>query len=130
MSPAFAEGLTWRGAAGGALSALITAGMGLAFALAGGLLLDWDSGVRTSVFTVAAFVGFLLGGFRAGLLEPGAPLVNAAGSGALASIPFTAVGVVQGGRNPVGIVFAIGLAAVVATLGGMVGASRNRQLGR
>lgn len=123
-------GVTWRGAGGGALSALITAGMGLAAALLGGALLDWDSGTRTTIFTIAAFLGFLLGGFRSGLLEPDAPLSNAAASGALAAVPFTAVGVIQGGRNPVGIVFAIGLAAVVATIGGMVGSSRNRQLGR
>lgn len=130
MSPLVPQGVTWRGAGGGALSALITSGMGLAAAVIGGLLLDWDSGTRTSVFTIAAFLGFLLGGFRAALLVPGAPLGNAAASGALAAVPFTAVGVIQGGRNPVGILFAIGLAAVVATLGGMVGVSRNRQLGR
>jgi hypothetical protein len=124
------SGITWRGAAGGALSAIITAGMGLALAVAGSVVLDWDKPTRTGVFTVAAFVGFLLGGFRAALLEGRAPYSNAAASGALAAIVYTAVGVVQGGRNPVGIIFGIGLAAVVATIGGMVGASRNNQMGR
>jgi hypothetical protein len=124
------KNIDWNAAKGGAISALITAGFGLGIVLLGSLLLGWDSGTRTGIFTASAFLGFLLGGFRAALLAPKVPLASGAGSGALAAIPITAIGVVQGGRNPVSIVFAIGLAAVVATLGAMVGVSNNNRSGR
>jgi hypothetical protein len=124
------KNLQWKVVSGGALSALITAGMGLGVALLGSLLLGWESGTRTGVFTAAAFLGFLLGGFRAALLLPSAALANGAASGALAAIPITAIGVVQGGRNPASIVFAVGMAAVIATLGAMVGVSNNKRSGR
>src|SRR5690242_19620306 len=114
---------------GGAVTVLLTVGMGLVAALALGGLLDWRKGTKTLVATVFAIAGFMLGGFRAGLLCPPAPLTNGALAAAIGFIP---VGVLQRitahkGLRPLNLVFAALLAASFGVFGGFVANNANRQ---
>lgn len=112
---------------GGALTALIAAGMGLIAALGVGGVLDWSKGAKTFVASLLAVAGFVLGGFRAGLLHPPAPFTNAAAAAALAYLP---LGVLQRliSRKPlsVALVLSAMLAAVFGIFGGLVANTSNR----
>jgi hypothetical protein len=106
--------------------------MGLVAALGVGELLSWDNGSKALVATIFAIIGFLLGGFRAGLLEPRAPLSNAAASGAIAG-PVLAFFQRLLADKPIkflNLVFVGFLAASIATFGGYVANSSNRRNGR
>ena len=115
----------------GALTALLTAlmGVGLAFLLRFSIDLEHNS--QIAVVTVFAVFGFVLGGFRAGLGCPTAPLSNGAAAAAVAYVPMTIARVIQRTHNGasvpiVGIVFAGLLAASLGTLGGVVSNTANR----
>ena len=121
--------LSTRAVLGGALTALITAAMGLIGALAIGGLLDWTKGAKTLIATIFAIAGFTLGGFRAGLLQPPAPLSNGAASAVLAYVP---LGVVQRlaagtGIRVLSLAFATFLAASFGVFGAIVANNANRQ---
>lgn len=111
---------------GGAISALLTALIGGAVTLAAWGAFDLSRGARTGLFTVFAIAAFLLGGFRAGLLYPPAPLGNGGLAALFAYVPMFVVRLVQGG-GVVGGLFAAFLAAALGVFGGMVSNSANRQ---
>ena len=109
-----------RAIGAGTVTALLTFGLGAIVAVL--------AGRSVAVFNGFVVVGCLLGGFRAGLGYPPAPLANGAGAGAIAAIPLAIAGIVRG-RHPVGAVFAVFLAASLGMLGAMVAASSNRRRG-
>ena len=118
-----------RAVFGGALTALITAGMGLIGALAVGGVLDWSRGAKTLIASVFAIAGFVLGGFRAGLLQPPAPLSNGAAAAVVAYVP---LGILQRvlsdtSLRVLNLVFASLLAASFGVFGGFVANNANRQ---
>lgn len=118
-----------RAVLGGALTALITAGMGLIGALAIGGVLDWSRGAKTLIASVFAIAGFVLGGFRAGLLQPPAPLSNGAAAAVVAYVP---LGILQRvlsdtSLRVLNLVFASLLAASFGVFGGFVANNANRQ---
>ncbi len=118
-----------RAVLGGALTALITAGMGLIGALAVGGVLDWSRGAKTLIASVFAIAGFVLGGFRAGLLQPPAPLSNGAAAAVVAYVP---LGILQRvlsdtSLRVLNLVFASLLAASFGVFGGFVANNANRQ---
>ena len=118
-----------RAVLGGALTALITAGMGLIGALAVGGVLDWSKGAKTLIASVFAIAGFVLGGFRAGLLQPPAPLSNGAAAAVVAYVP---LGILQRvlsdtSLRVLNLVFASLLAASFGVFGGFVANNANRQ---
>lgn len=118
-----------RAVLGGALTALITAGMGLIGALAVGGVLDWSRGAKTLIASVFAIAGFVLGGFRAGLLQPAAPLSNGAAAAVVAYVP---LGILQRvlsdtSLRVLNLVFASLLAASFGVFGGFVANNANRQ---
>ena len=118
-----------RAILGGALTALITAGMGLIGALAVGGVLDWSKGAKTVIASVFAIAGFVLGGFRAGLLQPPAPLSNGAAAAVVAYVP---LGILQRvlsdtSLRVLNLVFASLLAASFGVFGGFVANNANRQ---
>jgi hypothetical protein len=123
-----------RAVLGGALTALITSGMALVAALAIGGVLDWSKGAKTLVATIGAIAGFVLGGFRAGLLQPPAPLSNGAAAAVVAYVP---LGILQRllagtGIRVLNLIFASLLAASFGVFGGFVAnnANRTRAAGR
>jgi hypothetical protein len=124
--------IVWKSAFGGAITAFLSAGMGLVAALGLGELLSWDKGSKTLVATIFAIIGFLLGGFRAGLLEPRAPLSNAAASGAIAGPVLALLQRLLADKplNVLNLVFVGFMAASIATFGGFVANSSNRRNGR
>ena len=118
-----------RAILGGALTALITAGMGLIGALAVGGVLDWSKGAKTVIASIFAIAGFVLGGFRAGLLQPPAPLSNGAAAAVVAYVP---LGILQRllsdtSLRVLNLVFASLLAASFGVFGGFVANNANRQ---
>ena len=118
-----------RAVLGGALTALITAGMGLIGALAVGGVLDWSKGAKTVIASIFAIAGFVLGGFRAGLLQPPAPLSNGAAAAVVAYLP---LGVLQRvlsdtSLRVLNLVFASLLAASFGVFGGFVANNANRR---
>lgn len=121
---------------GGAVTAVLTAAIGVVVALGLDALLDLTKDGRGAVVSIFAIAGFVLGGFRAGLLAPPAPLANGAAAAAVGYVPMAIVRVVQRLADDrsvpvVGIVFAGLLAACLGVLGGMVSntANRMRKLG-
>ena len=127
--PRAGAGVLLRGAVlGGALTALIMAGMGLAAALGLGALLEWSKKGITLFATIAAIAGFVLGGFRAGLLHPPAPLAN---GGLAAAVAFRPLGVAQRlvagtAVRPLDLAFATLFAASFGVLGAFVANNANR----
>ena len=121
--------LSTKAVVGGALTALITAAMGLIGALAVGGLLDWTKGTKTLIATVFAIAGFTLGGFRAGLLQPPAPLSNGAASAVLSYVPLGVLQRVVAGTSirVLSLAFATFLAVSFGVFGGIVANNANRQ---
>jgi hypothetical protein len=114
---------------GGAATALITIGMGLAIALGLGQLMDWSKEAKAAAVVIGAVFGSLLGGFRAGLLCPTAPLGNA---GVAAAIGYLPLGIGQRiangkGLNIVAVIFATLLAGSIGIFGGFVANIANRR---
>ncbi len=114
---------------GGALTTLISIGMGLVVGVGLGHLLGWSTGSKTTIVTIAAVIGALLGGFRAGLLAPTAPLGNA---GVAAMIGYLPLGIGQRliagkGFNIVAIAFATLLLGSIGVFGGLVSNTANRR---
>ena len=109
-----------RSVAAGAATALLTFAMGAVVAV----LADRS----VAVFNGFVVVGTLLGGFRAGLGYPPAPLANGAIAAGAATIPLAVAGVVTG-RQVVAAVFALFLAASLGILGALVAAGANRRRG-
>ena len=107
-----------RATFGGALTALITAGMGLILAFGLGALFDWNKGAKTLVASLFAAVGFVLGGFRAGLLHPPGPFTNGAAAGAVAYLP---LGILQRVISHKSLSIALVLSAMLAASFGMFG---------
>lgn len=112
----------------GATTAFICVAVGLIVALVLRGLLDWTKSATTLVATLFAIVGFLLGGFRAGLEYPPAPLSNGAGAAMVAYIP---LGIVQRitartSLNPLGLMLAAFFAACFGMVGGYVSNNANK----
>jgi hypothetical protein len=117
-----------RAVLGGFVTAVICVCAGFVCALIVRELFDWTKTGTSRLLFVFAAVGFLLGGFRAGLLCPPAPLSNAGVAAMLAYIP---VGVGQrliSGKdiNFLNVVFASLFAAVFGVFGGYVANNANR----
>jgi hypothetical protein len=126
------NGLTRRGALGGALTAVL----GIAMAVVAAVVLDavfgLDKSQRNGIASLLIVIALLLGGFRAGLLEPLAPLTNGAAAGVIASLPLHLIRVVQRLRAHqsipvVWMLFVTLLAASLGVFGGLVANSSNRQ---
>ena len=123
--------LSPRAFGSGAVTALLTALIGVGLALALRSLADLDHASQLVIVTLSALFGFLLGGFRAGLGCPPAPLSNGAAAAALAYVPMAIVRVgqrVSDDRSvPVtGIVFAGLLATSLGMVGGLIANTANR----
>ena len=121
-----------RAAFGGAATAVIGLTMALGITLGVNAVVTLGKGGRNGLFGLLAVIAIVLGGFRAGLLAPPAPLTNAAAAGVIATIPLHVVRIVQRVRAhesiPVGtLVFATLLAASAAVFGGFVANAANRQ---
>ena len=94
-----------------------------------GSLLDWSKGSKTLVASLFAIAGFILGGFRAGLLEPPAPLSNGAAAAVAAYVPLGLLQRLLAGTavRVLSLVFATLLAASFGVFGGFVANNANRQ---
>ena len=123
--------LSRRAMFGGAVTAMIMVSMGLAGALVLRELLNWTKGTTSTVVSAAAIAGFVLGGFRAGLLEVRAPLTNGAAAAALAGL-IASIGqrlVFGKALNPLTIMVAVVLAASCGIFGGFVSNTAARRRG-
>jgi hypothetical protein len=109
-----------RAAIGGAVTGCICAGAGIGLALMGSLLFGWGTNGRTAAVSVFGVIGFILGGFRAGLLQRSAPLSNGAAAGFLTSVPLSIVGLIQNPGRLLSVIFAAFLGASLGTFGAMV----------
>ena len=125
---AFASTLDKRAVLGGAATTFIMTAIGLVATLAFGGLMGWDKQSKSLVITLFLLSGCVLGGFRAGLLCPPAPLSNGAASAALAYVPLALLQRVVFGKsiNPLSIVFATFVAASFGVFGGLVSNQANR----
>jgi hypothetical protein len=121
-----------RAVLAGATTAFICVGMGLLAALTLRGWLDWTRASTTLVATLFAIVGFVLGGFRAGLGCPPAPLSNGGVAAMLAYIPLGVVQRVVAGRaiNPLGLIMAAFFAACFGMFGGYVSNNANKARAR
>lgn len=121
--------IVWKSALTGAIAAFVVASVGLVTALALGELLSWDKGSKALVATVLAVIGFLIGGYRAGILEPLAPLSNAGASGAIAGPVLALLQRLSAGKSIhlLNLVFVGLLAASIATFGGILAYSSTRK---
>ena len=117
-----------RAVLGGAATTFIMAAMGVVVSLALGQLLSWDKQSKSLLMTVFLLAGCVLGGFRAGLLHPPAPLSNGASAAALAYAPLAIVQRVLFGKsiNVLTIVFATFIAASFGVFGGLVSNQANQ----
>ena len=120
--------LTSRAYLGGAVTAFLSAGMGLVAALALRWLLDWSKGGTSAVASLFAIAGFVLGGFRAGLLQPSAPLSNGALAGCIAGVPLSVLQRVLADKpvSVLSILFVALLSASFGVFGGIVSNTANR----
>ena len=116
---------------GGAVTAFILVSAGLAGALVMRALLEWTNATASTVASTAAIAGFVLGGFRAGLLEVRAPLTNGAAAAAVAGLIASVGQRLLFGRsiNPLGIAVAVAFAACCGVFGGFVSNTAARQRG-
>jgi hypothetical protein len=117
-----------RAVLGGFVTASICVGAGLLCALVVREIFDWTNTGTSRLAFMFAVVGFLLGGFRAGLLCPPAPLSNAGVAAMLAYIPLGVGQRVISGKpiNFLNVVFAALFAAVFGVFGGYVSNNANR----
>lgn len=117
-----------RAVAGGFVTALICVAAGLVAALLVREVFNWTRGGTSTLAFVFAAGGFLLGGFRAGLLYPPAPLSNGAAAAMLAFIPLgIAQRLIAGkGVRPLSIVFGALFAACFGVFGAYVANNANR----
>ena len=110
-----------RSALAGAATALLSFALGAVVAVA--------ANRSVAVFNGFMVAGCLLGGFRAGLGYPPAPLANGAIAAAAAALPLAVAGVVTG-RQVVSAVFGLFVAASLGVFGGLVAGSSNRRRAR
>ncbi len=117
-----------RAVAGGFVTALICVAAGLAAALLVREVFDWTRGGTSTLAFVFAASGFLLGGFRAGLLCPRAPLSNGAVAAMLAFVPLGIGQRLIAGKElrPLSLVFGALFAACFGVFGGYVANNANR----
>ena len=113
------------------MTALIMVSLGLAGALVMRALLHWTKATASTVASAAAIAGFVLGGFRAGLLEVRAPLTNGAAATAVAGLIASVGQRLLFGKsiNPFGIAVAVVFAACCGVFGGFVSNTAARQRG-
>ena len=123
--------LSRRAVAGGTITALIMVFGGLAAALVLRELLSWTKGTASTIASAAAIAGFVLGGFRAGLLEVRAPLTNGAAAAAAAGLISSIGQRLAFGKsiNPLAILVVVILAASCGIFGGFVSNTAARQRG-
>jgi hypothetical protein len=117
-----------RAVLGGFVTATICVGAGLLCALGVREIFHWTrAGTSTLAFVFAA-VGFLLGGFRSGLLCPPAPLSNAGVAAMLAYVPLGVGQRLIAGKEIrfLSVVFAMLFAACFGVFGGYVANNANR----
>lgn len=116
---------------GGAVTSLILVAAGLAGALILRALLDWTKATASTVASAAAIAGFVLGGFRAGLLEVRAPLTNGAAAAALSGVISSVGQRLLFGKsvNPLAILVVVILAASCGIFGGFVSNTAARRRG-
>lgn len=117
-----------RAVFGGFVTASICVGGGLLLALGIGKLFDWTNDGRSRLAFVFGIAGFLLGGFRAGLLHPPAPLANGAAAALVAYGPLGIGQRLLAGKqlHPLSLIFAALLAASFGVFGGLVANNANR----
>jgi hypothetical protein len=117
-----------RAVLGGAATTFIMAAMGVAISLAVGLALSWDKQSKSLLMNVFLLAGCVLGGFRAGLLQPPAPLSNGAAAAALAYAPLAIIQRISFGKsiNILTIIFATFIAASFGVFGGLVSNQANQ----
>lgn len=117
-----------RAVAGGFVTAVICVGAGLAVALLIRAVFDWTNGGTSTLLFVFAASGFLLGGFRAGLLCPPAPLSNGAVASMLAFVPLGVGQRIIAGKDlrPLSLVFGAFFAGSLGVFGGLVANNANR----
>lgn len=113
------------------MTSLILVAAGLAGALILRALLDWTKATASTVASAAAIAGFVLGGFRAGLLEVRAPLTNGAAAAALSGVISSVGQRLLFGKsvNPLAILVVVILAASCGIFGGFVSNTAARQRG-
>jgi hypothetical protein len=117
-----------RAVLGGFVTAVICVGIGLISALGVREVFHWTKSGTSTLTFVFAGVGFLLGGFRAGLLYPSAPLSNGAVAAMLAYIPLGVGQRLIAGKDVrfVSVVFAALFAACFGIFGGYVANNANK----
>lgn len=126
--------ITRRGAFGGAVTASIGTLMAVALAYGIDAVFGISRAQRNGIASLLIAVAMLLGGFRAGLLEPSAPLTNGAAAAAIAALPLHVIRIVQRTQRhqPVPLVWMVFVTLLVASLGvfgALVANGANRQRG-
>jgi hypothetical protein len=112
---------------GGAVTAMITMLFGLTIAFGLGHFLHWSSGTKGAIATVFAAAGSVLGGFRAGLLHPPAPLANAGFAAGLGYVPVGLLQRILSQRfHVLSFVFSVLFSASIGVFGGFVSNTANR----
>jgi hypothetical protein len=126
--PISSSPLSARAIVGGWVTAMICVGGGFALALIIRAIFDWTNDGTARLAFVLATAGFLLGGFRAGLLCPPAPLSNGGIAALLAYIPLGLGQRIIAGKslNPIGLIFASLLAMSFGIFGGFVANNANK----
>jgi hypothetical protein len=117
-----------RAVLGGFVTAVICVGIGLVSALGVREVFHWTKGGTSTLAFVFAAIGFLLGGFRAGLLCPPAPLSNGAIAAMLAYVPLGIGQRLIAGKDVrfLSVVFFALLAACFGVFGGYVANNANK----
>lgn len=120
--------LELQAAGAGAVTAFLTSAFGLVLALGARAVFDWSKGGATAVASAFVLFGCVLGGFRAGLGAPRAPLSNGAAAGAVAGVTISLAQrlIAQKGLNPLGLVFVALLCGSLGVFGGYVANNANR----
>ena len=121
-----------KAAGAGATTAFLTSAFGLALAFLVRWAFGWSNGGTATVATLFVVFGCMLGGFRAGLGAPLAPLTNGAAAAFAAGVSISvAQRLISGkGIKAVPLMFVALLSASLGIFGAMVANNSNRMRGR
>ncbi len=122
-----------KAAGAGATTAFLTSAFGLALAFGVRWLFGWSNGGTAALATMFVVFGCMLGGFRAGLGAPQAPLTNGAAAALIAGVSISlAQRLISGnGVRVIALIFVAFLSASLGIFGAMVANnSRRMRAGR